>query len=278
MERKDLRRRRLRDEVGSYLRDLERYRLIEHEEAVALGRRARAGDAEARRRLIEANLKLVIAIVKRYRNRTRYLTTGDLIGEGNLGLIDAVERWDPERGLRFSTYACWWILQRIRRAILNNSRIVRLPDYVCDIVRRDRLGLEQVVRSKIPLDVMRRAFASEDVSLDAFSEVYEAGDRSEALHAPDLVASLRKQEEAREELAAITGYLTFRERDIVRRRFGIDCEEETLERVGARHGISREYVRQLEERAIEKLKIAKRKQQHAWNRRRPRAKRRKRRT
>ncbi|HEY9777128.1 MAG TPA: sigma-70 family RNA polymerase sigma factor [Planktothrix sp.] len=259
------------DSLRIYLREIGRHRLLNGTEEIELGRAVRTGNKEARRRLIQANLRLVVSIAKRYNNKG--LSFQDLIQEGGVGLIRAVEKFDPERGYKFSTYATWWIRQAITRALADKSRGIRIPVHVGEsmsklrkLVRQmyDELGrkpsMDEIVarsglgRDKVILTI--GAFRGL-VSLDA-----KLRDESETLLA-DLIEdkSLPTPENAAEErllskqVNNLIARLSEREQDIIKLRYGLGAETpKSLEELSQMLGVSRERVRQIECRALKKLR------------------------
>ena len=249
-----------------YFRDVSRYAVLTREEEADLARRARSGDEEARRILILSNLKLVITIAK------SYVSYGvpflDLVEEGNLGLIRAVSRFDPDKGFRFSTYSSWWIRQAVVRAISNYSRTIRIPIHVFQLMSRyialdnstEEIGVEEMAHrlgisqrkfrtlEKLVRDIRALDLAS---SKDSFSQL--AGD-TETDDTADPERIVLSQIE-HEELASLLDRLSEREQLIIRVRYGFeDGEPRTLAETGKLMHVSRERVRQLEMRALRKLK------------------------
>jgi RNA polymerase primary sigma factor len=258
------------DPARLYLRQIGKVPLLSAAEEVALAKRIERKDMEAKRRLIEANLRLVVSIAKPYVGRG--LPFLDLIQEGNLGLMHAVEKFDYRRGFKFSTYATWWIRQAISRAIADKARTIRVPVHVIDTINRmtrveRELGMS-LGREPTPEEIAAAMSLSparvsellqirqEPVSLEApvgDQEVSQFGDLIEdADAAPPLetVASTMQSEE----LDALLATLTNRERLIIQLRFGLHGEEpQTLEEVGQRLGVTRERIRQIEAKAMAKL-------------------------
>jgi RNA polymerase primary sigma factor len=254
-----------------YFADLGRYPLLTAEEETELAREARNGDAEARKRLILGNLKLVVAIAKGYASSGIPLL--DLVEEGNIGLIKSVARFDPDKGFRFSTYASWWIRQAIVRAIANQARTIRIPINVFHLMTRyialeqtpdgerllsderaERLGislrrcrmLEELVGNIRALDLASSLDAYDEL---ARSESVEDGGRG----SPEDIVLRQLESEGIEDLLE---RLSDRERLILRIRYGLsDGEPHSLAETGAVAHVSRERVRQIERRALRKLKL-----------------------
>ena len=262
---------RYRDSVGYYLRTIGKIPLLRPEEERRLARDARAGDLDARTKLIESNLRLVVSVAKRYQGMG--LPLADLIAEGNIGLVKAVERFDYDRGIRFSTYASKWIKQRITRALANDSRTVRLPSNVVELIRKYRSTEERMIqdagRGPRSWEVCERmdmtdrrwtdlALASRGtISLDV-PFVHRDGRR---LHDVLCEEGPLDQEElvfgapTRDQLMSLLAELSEREQRILCYRFGFeDGAAHSLEETGRMLGVTRERVRQLEQRALMKLR------------------------
>ena len=266
------------DALTLYLRDVRRTELFSSEEEFEIATRARAGDFVARQSMIEHNLRLVVSIAKRYLGRTVPLS--DLIEEGNLGLMHAIDKFEPARGFRFSTYATWWIRQSVERAVMNQGRVIRLPVHV---IRE----LQQVLRARRALEndeifaVTRPdGVRVEDVAALLGRDVYEvaellslaetprsldaAMDKSEDDHSlgdtmPDELAvdptNTAQTHEVERLLGGWIDALTHREKEVLEGRFGLhDREPETLEVLSDRLGLTRERVRQIQNEALLKLK------------------------
>ena len=257
--------------MGLYLRDIRKTTLLKAHEEIELALRIEKGDEAARSRMIESNLRLVVKIAKRYVNRG--LTFLDLIEEGNVGLIKAVERFKAEKGCRFSTYATWWIRQSIERALTNQVRTIRLPVHVSDDV--DRMGrvtdhlTRSLRREPTPEEVaeetgftlayierlnsIRRKILSIDMALDVDGDFTlqdklqdpNVCDPSEAIHNDKIKRYVRTK----------LSVLNDRERKIVVLRFGLENDEPmTLERIGRVFGVTRERIRQIQVEALGKLR------------------------
>src|SRR6266702_3950121 len=259
------------DSLRLYLREISRISLLTASRESLLAERAEQGDKDARNQLIEANLRLVVSIAKKYVGQG--LSLEDLIGEGNIGLIRAVTKFDYKKGFRFSTYATWWIKQAITRAILEGTRVVRLPVYIMEEVMRVKRTTRQLYQElgrepsadnigerlgMTPERVSELLVWAEKVfSLDApLSEEDEStlGDIIEDLHDRGPVEKT-DQQLLREEIRKVLGQLTVRERQVIELRFGlVDDHDHTLEEVGKKLKVTRERVRQIEERAIRKLR------------------------
>jgi RNA polymerase nonessential primary-like sigma factor len=259
------------DATQIYLREIGFSPLLTAREEVELGRLVQKGDARARRRMIESNLRLVVKIARRYINRG--LAFLDVIEEGNLGLIRAVEKFDPERGFRFSTYATWWIRQTIERAIMNQTRTIRLPVHILKEInvyqRAARVLAQQLdhepsaeeIAAKLdtPIEDVKRMLGLDEkiASVDA---PFEADQERTLLDAiPDEKASdpadLLQGEEVHSHIAEWLQTLPEKQREVVERRFGLSGREpSTLEQVGLDVGVTRERVRQIQVEALGKLR------------------------
>jgi RNA polymerase primary sigma factor len=261
------------DLLDLYLAEIGRFPLLSHPELLELARRLRAGDEAARRRVILSNLRLVVHIARGYRNRG--LELADLIAEGNLGLIQAVDRFEPERGLRFSTYAAIWIRQSILRGVAEQSRAVRIPvqmfQQVSRFVRSERLLRARLAREPRPEEIARELGISVPraerlAGLVAGIRSLDEGSSAaafEQLSAEDLGARPLSVEELvelqlqHEKIDRLLRSLSAREEQILRLRYGfLDGVDRTLAETGEHFGITRERVRQIEARALEKLRRA----------------------
>ena len=259
------------DAFYSYLQDIRGLDLLTHEEEIALARRAAAGDERARRKLIESNLRLVIALARRYTRAGVLLV--DLIQEGNLGLMHAVERFDYERGNRFSTYATRWIQQAISRAVGEQVHVIHLPEHVLVRLRRIRRIAAQLVlehgidpppeqiaaacRMKVSEVLDLLSIVEQPVSLEALvndEAVYARSDHLEESTTPPPAESISRHL-LDEELQRAFLLLTPREQTVIALRFGIgNGDSNTLSQIGKKLGVTRERVRQLEGEALRKLR------------------------
>ncbi len=259
------------DPVRMYLKEIGRVPLLTNEEEVELAIRVSGGDVDARKRLAEANLRLVVSIAKRYVGRGMLFL--DLIQEGNLGLIKAVEKFDYEKGFKFSTYATWWIRQAITRAIADQARTIRIPVHMVEtinkLIRVSRQLLQELGREPtheeiakemgMSIDKVREItkIAQEPVSLETpigEEEDSHLGDfiPDEDAPAPSEAASFLL---LKEQLVNVLNTLTSREEKVLRLRFGLDDgRPRTLEEVGKEFNVTRERIRQIEAKALRKLR------------------------
>jgi len=261
----------LDDPVRMYLKEIGRVPLLTAEEEVELAKRIEQGDEEAKRRLAEANLRLVVSIAKRYVGRGMLFL--DLIQEGNLGLLKAVEKFDYRKGFKFSTYATWWIRQAITRAIADQARTIRIPVHMVEtinkLVRVSRQLLQELGREPTPAEIAERMglpeervreilkIAQEPVSLETpigEEEDSHLGDFIEDQEAP-APAEAASYLMLKEQLEDVLDTLTPREEKVLRLRFGLDDgRARTLEEVGQVFGVTRERIRQIEAKALRKLR------------------------
>lgn len=266
------------DALQLYLREIRRTTLLSPDEELATAVRARAGDFAARQQMIERNLRLVVSIAKNYLGRG--LPLSDLIEEGNLGLMHAIEKFDPQRGFRFSTYASWWIRQSVERAILHQARLVRLPVHVVRELTRvlkarrslenhasaDGEGAEDAVRAENvaaalgwPVQQVEQLLQLAELPTSLDTRIDRDGDQSvlgtlaDAATADPIDSTLNHEVEQLLE-RGLDG-LNEREREVLCGRFGLhDREPETLERLAARIGLTRERIRQIQQAALQKLR------------------------
>ncbi len=260
------------DATRLYLREIGFSPLLTAEEEVYFSRRAQRGDGAARKRMIESNLRLVVKIARRYMNRG--LSLLDLIEEGNLGLIRAVEKFDPERGFRFSTYATWWIRQTIERAIMNQTRTIRLPVHVLKEInvyqRAARYLSQKLDHEPTPEEVANLL----DKPVEDVKNMLGLNERTASVDAPiegdedrsllDAIAddhtpgpeSILQREDLQAVIREWLSELSDKQREVVERRFGLNHHEvATLEEVGADIGVTRERVRQIQVESLKRLRV-----------------------
>ncbi len=262
------------DPVRMYLREIGRIKLLTADEEIDLARKIVAGGnsgAVAKRKLVQANLRLVVSIAKKYVGRGMLFL--DLIQEGNLGLIRAAEKFDHERGYKFSTYATWWIRQAITRAIADQARTIRIPVHMVETINK----LKKVTR-KLAQELARKPSEEElsaemGISINKLREIIKVAQEPLSLETPigkeedsrlgdfiedkdaDAPVKTVAHELLREDLAEVLGSLSPRERDVLRLRFGMDDgRQRTLEEVGQLFGVTRERIRQIEAKALRKLR------------------------
>ncbi len=259
------------DPVRMYLKEIGRVPLLTAEEEVTLAKRMEEGDEEARRRLAEANLRLVVSIAKRYVGRGMLFL--DLIQEGNLGLIKAVEKFNYRMGYKFSTYATWWIRQAITRAIADQARTIRIPVHMVETINKlnriQRQLIQELGRDPSPEEVAKEM----QISVERVREISKISQEPVSLETPigeeedSHLGDFIEDEEAlapaeaasffllREQLDDVLGTLTSREKRVLQLRFGLeDGRSRTLEEVGQVFGVTRERIRQIEAKALRKLR------------------------
>lgn len=259
------------DATRLYLGEIGYSSLLTAEEEVEFARRAQKGEDTARKHMIECNLRLVVKIARRYLNRGLALL--DLIEEGNLGLIRAVEKFDPERGFRFSTYATWWIRQTIERAIMNQTRTIRLPIHVVkeiNIYLRAARHLAQTLDHEPspeeiaemldkPIDDVKRMLGLNERVTSVDVPIIKDTEKSLLDAIPDEQnvdpASLLQDDDIRINIESWLNQLNDKQREVVERRFGLNSRDvSTLEEVGNELGVTRERVRQIQMEALKRLR------------------------
>ena len=261
----------IEDPVRMYLKEIGKVPLLSAEEEVELAKRMADGDEEAKKRLAEANLRLVVSIAKRYVGRGMLFL--DLIQEGNLGLIKAVEKFDYHKGFKFSTYATWWIRQAITRAIADQARTIRIPVHMVEtinkLIRVSRQLLQELGREPTPEEIA----AELDMPVERVREILKISQEPVSLETPigeeedshlgDFIqddnvpvpAEAAAQTLLKEQLDEVLDTLTEREQKVLRLRFGMnDGRARTLEEVGKEFDVTRERIRQIEAKALRKLR------------------------
>ncbi len=261
----------IEDPVRMYLKEIGKVPLLSAEEEIELAQKMEEGDEEAKKKLAEANLRLVVSIAKRYVGRGMLFL--DLIQEGNLGLIKAVEKFDYRKGYKFSTYATWWIRQAITRAIADQARTIRIPVHMVEtinkLIRVSRQLLQELGREPSPEEIAKEMnmpvervreilkISQEPVSLETpigEEEDSHLGDFIQDDHVP-VPADAATFTLLKEQLSEVLGTLTEREQKVLRLRFGLDDgRARTLEEVGKEFNVTRERIRQIEAKALRKLR------------------------
>lgn len=261
----------IEDPVRMYLKEIGKVPLLSAEEEIELAKKMEMGDEEAKKRLAEANLRLVVSIAKRYVGRGMLFL--DLIQEGNLGLIKAVEKFDYRKGYKFSTYATWWIRQAITRAIADQARTIRIPVHMVEtinkLIRVSRQLLQELGREPTPEEIAEEMempvervreilkISQEPVSLETpigEEEDSHLGDFIQDDNVP-VPADAAAFTLLKEQLVEVLGTLTEREQKVLRLRFGLDDgRARTLEEVGKEFSVTRERIRQIEAKALRKLR------------------------
>ena len=259
------------DPVKMYLKEIGKVPLLSAEEEIELAKRMEAGDEAAKKKLAEANLRLVVSIAKRYVGRGMLVL--DLIQEGNLGLIKAVEKFDYRKGYKFSTYATWWIRQAITRAIADQARTIRIPVHMVEtinkLIRVSRQLLQELGREPLPEEIAEEM----DIPVERVREILKISQEPVSLETPigeeedshlgDFIQDENVPVPAeaaaftllKEQLVEVLGTLTEREQKVLRLRFGLDDgRARTLEEVGKEFNVTRERIRQIEAKALRKLR------------------------
>ena len=261
----------IEDPVRMYLKEIGKVPLLSAEEEIELAKKMEQGDENAKKRLAEANLRLVVSIAKRYVGRGMLFL--DLIQEGNLGLIKAVEKFDYRKGYKFSTYATWWIRQAITRAIADQARTIRIPVHMVEtinkLIRVSRQLLQELGREPTPEEIAEEM----DMPVDRVREILKISQEPVSLETPigeeedshlgDFIQDNNVPVPAdaaaftllKEQLVEVLGTLTEREQKVLRLRFGLDDgRARTLEEVGKEFNVTRERIRQIEAKALRKLR------------------------
>ena len=262
---------KINDPVKMYLKEIGRVDLLTHEQEIELAKRILEGDEQAKKELAAANLRLVVSIAKRYVGRGMLFL--DLIQEGNMGLIKAVEKFDYTKGFKFSTYATWWIRQAITRAIADQARTIRIPVHMVEtinkLIRVSRQLLQELGREPLPEEIAKEM----DTSVDRVREIMKIAQEPVSLETPigeeedshlgDFIEDHDAPAPAdaasftllREQLEEVLETLTIREKRVLELRFGLeDGRSRTLEEVGQHFGVTRERIRQIEAKALRKLR------------------------
>lgn len=261
----------IEDPVRMYLKEIGKVPLLSAEEEIELAKRMAEGDEDAKKRLVEANLRLVVSIAKRYVGRGMLFL--DLIQEGNLGLIKAVEKFDYQKGFKFSTYATWWIRQAITRAIADQARTIRIPVHMVEtinkLIRVSRQLLQELGREPLPEEIAEEL----DMPVERVREILKISQEPVSLETPigeeedshlgDFIqddnvpvpAEAAAATLLKEQLGEVLDTLTDREQKVLRLRFGMnDGRARTLEEVGKEFDVTRERIRQIEAKALRKLR------------------------
>ena len=261
----------LDDPVKMYLKDIGRVPLLTAEEEIDLAKRMQENDQAAKKRLCEANLRLVVSIAKRYVGRGMLFL--DLIQEGNMGLMKAVEKFDYQKGFKFSTYATWWIRQSITRAIADQARTIRIPVHMVETINKltrvQRVLLQELGREPTPAEIAEKMGVTEErvreiqkIAQDPVSLETPIGEEEDS-HLGDFIEDEKTATPSdsvastmlKEQLLGVLDTLTPREEKVIRLRYGIDDgKPRTLEEVGREFNVTRERIRQIEAKALRKLR------------------------
>lgn len=261
MEEKDL--------VSLYLKDIRKYKILDKEEEKILLEKAKTGDVESKNKLIVCNLRLVVSVAKNYMSKGMNFI--DLISEGNLGLIHAIDKFDLSKGYRFSTYAVWWIKQSITKAVINKGREIRIPSYKYDLfnkvnkiimknfvkdgiyISEEEIAKEIGVNVKKVKDIMQEFQEILSLNMEVGENIF-LGDTLVNKNSKDLEEKIIEKL-GKEKVHEILDTLELREKEILKRRYGLDGYDiNTLEEIGEEFNITRERVRQLEKKTLLKLR------------------------
>lgn len=262
------------DSVQMYLREIAKVPLLTGQEEIDLAKKVEKNDDDAKQKLISANLRLVVSIAKKYAYRTPHLTLLDLIQEGNIGLFRAVEKFDPHKGYKFSTYATWWIRQAITRAIADQSRTIRIPVHMVETITRfmqtkkrlaqilgrepftEEVAVEMGIDQKKAQEIVK--ISRKTVSLETPIGEEEGESTLEHFLEDEKTPSPDKETASsllRGHIQTVLSYLKPRERKILELRFGLSgSDPHTLEEVGKEFGVTRERIRQIEAKALQKIR------------------------
>lgn len=256
----------------AYIGSISKIPLLTQEQEQELGRRLAQGDKKAREELIQSNLRLVVSIAKKYNGKSAKIPFLDLIQEGNIGLMKAVDKWDYTLGYRFSTYATYWIKQSISKALLDQSRAIRIPVHIIE-----KLSKMAKVTNELTIELGRepsikeiaermgeeeskvkewRAIVKDPVSIDQRINEDDEATLGDLVADEEDISPIEEihQEQVTQKVTDVLLTLETREADVIRRRFGIGMRAQTLEEVGQDYGLSKERIRQIEEKAMRKLR------------------------